>query len=386
VEQEPNQPCTAAQALAADQLPFKVDGSLDSTPDSPDVDFFKFTGTPGVLLTVDLEGVFNEKEPLQDPFLGLFDSACHLVTYNDDSAQSANSKLVFSVPADGIFILAATRCCDTQFVGGGVGAYEMTISHFATIGSISGRIVDAITGNPLPGSDYPFPSVRLSRCGELGCDQVSFFVSPDSEGRFFFDRDFTGKPLEAGTFQITAEAQEYQRNQTEPFAVGEGEKRDLGDVPLLPAPVEISDLVPCENLPPGGGRCSFSLKITNRLPTVLDATAWSIVSGSGIGSILGGTTFETGIPKRVLLAGGKGRILRFAFDVPSTVQEGALICVQTYVGQGRVLPFFRTVEISEQFCIQKQSSAAAFSVVTGKDAQRVSRRVNTETLKSPKRK
>ena len=64
VEAEPNHPCTSAQDFGAITLPFTVNGSLDSIPASPDVDFFKFTGTPGTSVRADLEGL-----TLGDPFL-----------------------------------------------------------------------------------------------------------------------------------------------------------------------------------------------------------------------------------------------------------------------------------------------------------------------------
>jgi hypothetical protein len=46
LEEEPNHPCPTAQNFGAVALSFTVNGSLDSTPESPDVDFFKFTARP----------------------------------------------------------------------------------------------------------------------------------------------------------------------------------------------------------------------------------------------------------------------------------------------------------------------------------------------------
>jgi hypothetical protein len=117
---------------------------------------------------------------------------------------------------------------------------------------------------------------------------------------------------------------------------------------------------------------------------VLDAGAWSLVSGSGIGSPLDFTLFQTALIKRVPLSPGRSRIVHFAFNVPSTVRENAFICAQANVSQGRVQPYFNTVAHSDLFCIFKTSSAATFSVVTGKDAQRLIRRANGPTVTSPK--
>jgi hypothetical protein len=105
-EVEPNHPCPTAQDFGAVALPFTLDGSLDSTPESPDVDFFRFTGTPGSVVRVDLEGQATGKGTLGDPFLGFFDAGCNLIASNDDSGGTLNSRLVLTIPADGVFILA----------------------------------------------------------------------------------------------------------------------------------------------------------------------------------------------------------------------------------------------------------------------------------------
>jgi hypothetical protein len=49
VEVEPNDPCTEAQDIGPIDVTgtFSVQGSLDTPPDEPDVDFFRFSATPG---------------------------------------------------------------------------------------------------------------------------------------------------------------------------------------------------------------------------------------------------------------------------------------------------------------------------------------------------
>ena len=46
-ETEPNDPCSAAQDVEEVALPFTSSGSLDSSEEAPDVDFFRFSGAPG---------------------------------------------------------------------------------------------------------------------------------------------------------------------------------------------------------------------------------------------------------------------------------------------------------------------------------------------------
>src|SRR5262245_45984590 len=115
VEVEPNNPCPTAQNFGAVALPFTVWSSLDSTLGSPDVDFFRFTGPPGSIVRVDLEGQTTGKGTLQDPFLGFFDGGCTQIAVNDDGGIGLNARLVLAIPADGVFILGITRCCDSGF-------------------------------------------------------------------------------------------------------------------------------------------------------------------------------------------------------------------------------------------------------------------------------
>jgi 5-hydroxyisourate hydrolase-like protein (transthyretin family) len=483
LEEEPNHPCPTAQNFGAIALPFTVNGSLDSTPEFPDVDFFTFTGTPGASVRVDLEGAPTGKGTLGDPFLGFFDSTCNLIAFNYDFPSS---RLVLTIPADGVFIMAATVCCDGGFTGGGVGTYQMTITPIAAIGSISGRVVDAATGDPLPGNTDPFASVRLLRCEEFGCFdvynqsadnegrfhftndfsgqplevgtyQVIAFAngyqqgqtdpfgvaegedrdvgdvplqpipaigsisgrvvdaatgdplpgntdpfasvqllrceefgcfnvsdqSTDNEGRFHFTNDFSGQPLEVGTYQVIAFANEYIQGQTDPFGVAEGEDRDVGDVPLQPFPVRISEIRPCGSLPPEGGTCSYSVRVTNRLDSALDGAAWSLVDSSGIGSLIDFTHFQTANPQRMTLAPGASKVVQFAFDVPNTVRDGAFICTQVFIGQNRLQPFFNTAGQRGLFCISK-GFTGVFSVVPEKEAQKMFRQMNGRTLPPPK--
>lgn len=381
LEEEPNHPCPSAQNFGAVALPFPLDGSLDSTPETPDVDFFRFTGTPGSVVRVDLEGQATGKGTLGDPFLGFFDTGCNLIASNDDSGGTLNSRLVLT-PADGVFILGVTFCCDSGFFGGGVGTYQLTITPSAAIGSISGRVIDTVIGDPLPGDTDPFTFVELRRCEDVGCFGVSS-QSADAEGRFQFNRDSSGQPLEVGTYQVVAFANQYQQGQTDPFGVAEGEDRDVGDVPLQPFPVQFSNIVPCENLPPEGGRCRYSVRVTNRLATRLDGEAWSLVQGSGIGSFADFTNFQVKNLQRLNLKSQESRDVRFEFRVPSKVRDGAFICTNVFVGQ-RPEAFFDTVGTTFLFCITKGTSG--FSLMPEKEAQQMFRQLDGRTLTLPKEK
>ena len=232
VETEPNNPCPAAQAVGDPGLPFFIPGSLDSTPENPDVDFFRMTGVPGQVLKIDLEGETTGMGTLYDPYLGFFNDACELLSANDDSGGTLNSQLYITVPDDGVYVLGATRCCDGDFVGGGEGTYTLTVSAAVLIDSIAGRAVDADTALPLPGDSPPFTWVELRSCGESGCFNGVGGQQADSDGRFVFTSDFNGLPLPAGAYELTIYANGYQATNFGPFETAEAEALDLGDLPL----------------------------------------------------------------------------------------------------------------------------------------------------------
>ncbi|MEQ1486113.1 hypothetical protein [Methyloglobulus sp.] len=216
-------------------MPFSIDGNLDGSV-NPDIDFFKFTGSPGQTVKVNLQS------NTFDPTLGVFDSSCILINSNDDdpAGGTSNSKLTFIIPADGIFVLAATQCCDFGFNIGGNGTYQLTLQPFQTIGSISGRLVNAVTQAALPGFPDPFATVMLQLCDPF-CHVVVSEEGVDSAGRFSFTNDSLGQPLEPGDYQVFASATDYLSRQTPVFPVTAGENHDVGDIALQP-PVFIGSI------------------------------------------------------------------------------------------------------------------------------------------------
>jgi hypothetical protein len=81
--------CFTAQDVGPVALPFTLEGGLIPTIQTPmDIDFFRFTDTPGSIVRVDLEGQDTEQGTLEDPLLGAWDSACNLFAQNDASASS----------------------------------------------------------------------------------------------------------------------------------------------------------------------------------------------------------------------------------------------------------------------------------------------------------
>src|SRR5689334_1499246 len=89
-EVEPNNTCTIAQDVGAVSLPFSLNGSLDTPPATPDVDFFRFTVTPSATVQVDLEGQATGKGTLPDPLVGVFSSSCASLAVDDNSGSPPN--------------------------------------------------------------------------------------------------------------------------------------------------------------------------------------------------------------------------------------------------------------------------------------------------------
>ena len=365
---EPNNSCQTAQDVGAVAFPFVLDGNLDSTLE-PDIDFYRFSGTAGLLIGIDHEGEPTGKGTLADPLLALFDSNCNLIALSNDT-NSANARIEITIPSDGIFILAATAFPDFGFTGGGNGSYQLTVAPIPVIGSIRGRVIDANSATPLRGDVEPFAFIRLVYCDEFGCMDVNAQAT-DSEGRFLFENDFNGAPLRAGNYQLLVFANQYREGQTDQFTVGQAEDHDVGDFVLASFPVRFSEIQPC-SLPADGGVCNFSVKITNGLSTRLSGKAWSMVSGSGIGSFADFTAFQTDTPRDVKLDPGKSTTLRFRFRVRDSVADGATICALTYVGQNPSA-YFQPVGLHLVFCVVKGDGG--FTLLSSQEAQAASQQM-----------
>ncbi|NHN35742.1 hypothetical protein G8764_00360 [Pseudomaricurvus alcaniphilus] len=236
-EAEPNNPCFAAQQIGAFDFPTTVTGSLDSIPEQPDVDFFQFQGVAGQAVVVDLEGVATGAGSLSDPFLGLFNSECALLAINDDGGSGLNSRFSFNLPDDGVFVLGVTTCCDSGFIGGGQGSYTLTVDELLTITSIDGRLVNANSGEPLPGAELPYALAHLLRCNGEVCDELIGSQQVGTGGEFSFQSDQFGNPLAATTYQIQAVAFGYENFTSAPFATLPEVVNSVGDLGLLPLQV-----------------------------------------------------------------------------------------------------------------------------------------------------
>jgi hypothetical protein len=335
---EPNNGCFSPQDVGAIVPPVLVTGSLDvaSATASTDIDFFRLSTAPGTALSV-MAG-FNQR-------VGLFTDQCLLVTASDFSFEN---RIDFTVPASGTFILAVADRFDNNFNGGGFAfsdaPYQLTIMlQPPSIGSISGRLVDAVAKTPLVGAMSPFGTVELRRCINGSCFDFLGRQNTDDAGRFRFELDFSGRRITVGSFMLIATADEFQQV-TLMFDVDADQNLTLGDVALIPPPILFSNIRPCTAILPQGGTCQYSVSVRNNTTGKLTGQALSLVTG-GFGS----TRFEASTqrsgsdPRRapVSIPALSSRDVTFFFTVPSFVPNNTAVCVaavQRGPSEGPVLP------------------------------------------------
>lgn len=226
-EAEPNNSCVAPQDVTAAGLPFTLTASLGGS----DLDFYRFHGTPGAFVIVNLQGASSGVGTLSDPLLGVFYSDCYnMAGINDDGGEGTESRLAFTVPDDGVFIVAATGYPDYQFTGQTTetGSYFLKVEERAAAESISAVVVDATTGSPMAGV-----SVVLRHCVNGSCDDFVANTVSDLEGEVRFQSGFFYTLT--GDYQLSLSAYNYQTSEVD-VHVAEAQQVDLGTVLLQPVP------------------------------------------------------------------------------------------------------------------------------------------------------
>jgi hypothetical protein len=375
-ELEPNNTCFGAQDGGALVPPAFVSGTIDFANASPfsDVDFYRFTAAPGLALTTAVG--FNQR-------VGLFDDACVLQAASDPFS-SVENQIEFTVPERGTFILAVADRFDNGFNGFGssfsFAPYQLSITlQPPPIGSISGRLVDAVSRTPLVGATTPFARVELRRCSNGSCSEVVNSQNADSAGRFRFELDSRGRRIRVGDFQLTASAEEFQQA-TLMFSVDANQNVDVGDVALIPPPILFSNVRPCTAILPQGGVCQYSVSIRNNTTARFTGQALSQVIGG-----LGSTRFEASTQRSgaspvrtpVSVPALGSRDVTFFFNVPSFVPNGTTVCTQLQLGLDPS-PLFNVARQRDLFCIAKGGSGfwvmspaesrAVFDLMKGTDA------------------
>lgn len=250
---------------------------------------------------------------------------------------------------------------------------DIGLTPFPRVGSIRGRLVDAVTGQPLPGHPEPFAWVELLFCDpEPYCYTVRY-ASAGPDGTFLFEGD-TFSPLLPGTYKFRAHADQYETTLSEPFQVANHEHFDFGDFHVKSLPVRIYLEQSCGAIPAAGGSCQFKMRVVNGSSSRFVGETWSIVQGGPIGTPAGYTTFQSGNPKGISLASGASAVVPLSFFVPADVSNGAYICAE---GFAALRPHaFNTLGRHYLFCLTK--GAYGFSLVPEEHKRDAVRRMKGE--------
>jgi hypothetical protein len=206
----------------------------------------------------------------------------------------------------------------------------------------------------------------------------------DSEGRFQFTVDSGGNLLRVGTYQVRASTDDHFTDLTDPFEVGEGADRELGDLLLQPLPIQVSEIQSCGDLPPEGGQCRYSVRIGNRQAVSFQGATWSVVESFDINSLVNFTRFQPRPPQSLMLGPEKSRVVHWSVQVPNTLRNGVNICTEIFVGQGES-PFFNTIRRRFLFCITK-GVTGAFSILSAGEVTKLRQQMQEQSVIPPKKK
>lgn len=236
-EMESNNTCATAQnagTLSANAS-ITVTGALTTPPDIPDVDFYKFTATPGTLLQVVLTGVSDAVHTLEQPIAEALNSSCGYL-YSSGPADPLSFQI--AVPADGVVVVAVSSSFDFGFTGVGfyAGTYTLAATQVTPVQSISGRALDAATGQPIAGVQASIAFCRDPTC--VTGDFIGYFYT-DPSGQFTFTNSIFGTPLAPGDYQVTLTdySGRYVTAQSPIFPVASAEQKVLPDIAMAPTPV-----------------------------------------------------------------------------------------------------------------------------------------------------
>jgi len=362
IEIEPNNTCPEAQLIGAlATLPANVAGELAPIEDynvfpSGDVDFYAFNATPGLSLRAGLRTNLSRPEyTLYNGFLGLFDSSCTLLQYNA-SYQGTDPKINFEVPEDSNFILAVSGSWDIDFGGyhWSQGTYLLDVRmRPEPIEGITGRVVDAVTGQPLAGYGPPYPWVELYMCRLGLCYIYINQAVPDQYGVFWFERAFDDTFLDPASYSLRVTANEYSTAEIGPFATTSGEIYDLGDIALQPPPYVFENIVACADIPVQGGTCTYSVDVRNNTTETVKGLGWSLVNAWGVDSPMGYSNFQPDKARAVQVKALGVNTMTFSFKVPGNVPAGATLCADFWFSD-RDTSYFGALRTQGLFCVIKQ--------------------------------
>lgn len=264
-------------------------------------------------------------------------SGSYRVAYSSFPAYSQSFSAVFTVEP-----------------GQSVDVGDLLGERLPALGSVSGRLVDAVTGEPLPGDGEVGAMISLTRCEEFGCFASSGAMFVDSVGRFVILGIEPFSVIAPGRFAINFSGTQYISGQTAPFDVAEDQDLDLGDIPVQPFPLRMLQGSTCADIPADGGRCRHSLRVINGQTTTEDIQVWSTISVTNPASAFNNSIFQPESAERVRLRPGQSREIRFSVMVPANVPAATVSCVSYYLADDTRGFYFQPLNTRSGFCFVKE--------------------------------
>lgn len=216
------------------------------------------------------------------------------------------------------------------------------------VGSISARLVDAVTGAALPGTSSPFARAELQSCDGGYCSTFRY-ADADAQGNVTFLSN-QNSPMRPGTYRLVAFAEQYEATLSTELEVAANQHYNAGDFAVKSYPVRLHLIQACSSVPSTGGDCPFVVRVTNGNPSKLHADVWSLVRSFPFHWTGRSTQFQAG-RKTISLLPGTSTDVTFTFAVPAALQDGTAICSEVFTSH-KTNPFL-AIGQRPLFCIAK---------------------------------
>jgi hypothetical protein len=182
---EPNDSLAQARHISLPFSSIPVGRFTEIEPTGGDVDFYGFHATGGTTLV--LEVVSGQLDTL----LGLFDESGTSVALDDDGGTGLLSRIVFPVPADGVYFLAVSTFPDSDFSGDGASGGRYVLDLSAIVGTVltlgDDNSVEVALPFPFPYQGSSYSSVFVNSNGSLTFGSGDPDFSP-TVGEFLADQ------------------------------------------------------------------------------------------------------------------------------------------------------------------------------------------------------
>lgn len=202
----------------------------------------------------------------------------------------------------------------------------LTVRKQPVIGSVSGRLVDAVSGEPISSA-----TVYLNACDDFGsgefCFRIRATITTGADGNFSFSPADTFDPLIPGRYKITYSADQYNSADLPAFSVGEDEHVALGTIAVEPFAVRITEATGCSFIPASGGVCEYRVRLVNGQRNAKKVHVWSVINTFG-SFPAPDTTFQPEAARTISLKPGESRVVRFRLPVPAAVRPGTIFSAE----------------------------------------------------------